>query len=452
MDEASAKPWNPDRRWADPLITLLLLASFLGVWGTLAARKGPRPEPQRPGMQVRAVELAAAAQSLLPSPLPSRPLGEVPGNHPWDRAVLSILASEQGQLLQGRSLALEGSKAPDGSGEAFRRCWSGAYEGGTTWTRADLDTLREPLGGGYAYWTLRAKLAERESKDPEPFRAQGRAWALPRLVLMGLGGGLALTLGLAGLVALAFLLFTRKGPRPVQPLAPFAMPWRAVMLALLGWFLALRFSGTVAALILSILPLPKVLALPIAYGFHASVGTALLLRAEGIGLREAWRRATPGPLPRALGWAIAFLGIAIAAVFLAGLLFSPLVRGSEPPQRELLELVSGLHNPATTILVLATIAGLAPLFEEWVFRGVLLPWLGPRLAARHGNHAGWGLAILLSGLGFGAMHLQPAGLPALATLGIVLGWAFFRTGNLWTTVAIHACWNAGIFTLVRILA
>jgi hypothetical protein len=269
---------------------------------------------------------------------------------------------------------------------------------------------------------------------------------------MGLGAGAALLLGLGGLVAFAVLLYSRKGPRPVQPLAVFAMPWRAVLLALLGWFLALRFSGTVAALVLGILPLPKVLALPIAYGFHASVGTALLLKAEGIGLREAWRRATPGPLPRALGWAIVFLGIAIAAVMLAGLVFGPLVRGSEPPQRELLELVSGINSPVTTLLVLATIAGLAPLFEEWVFRGVLLPWLGPRLAARHGSRAGWGLAILLSGLGFGAMHLQPAGLPALATLGMVLGWAFFRTGNLWTTVAIHACWNAGIFAMVRVLA
>jgi len=230
------------------------------------------------------------------------------------------------------------------------------------------------------------------------------------------------------------------------------MPWRALALALLGWFLALRCSGTVAALALALLPLPKTMALPIAYGFHVCVGVWLLLGAEGITLRDAWRRATPGPLPRALGWAIPFLGIAIAAVVLASLLAAPLVRGAEPPQRDLMDLVTGLRNPFLMLLLLATIAGLAPLFEEWVFRGVLLPWLGPRLAARFGAKGGWALAVLVSGLAFGAMHLQPAGLPTLATLGLVLGWAVLRTGSLWTTVAIHACWNASVFLLMRILA
>jgi len=451
MDEARTKPWNPDRRWADPLITLLLLVSFLGIWGVLAARKGARPEPQRPGMRARAVELRVAAQEFLQATPSSQTWQDVPGDRPWDRALLSILAAEQGQLEQSRRLAGEAGIFGEPS-EAFQRCWKAAYGEGPAPLSADIEALREPLGGGFAYWHLRAKLAERESKAPAPFLAQGRSWALPRLLWLGLGGISALLLAMGGLVMVTLLLFTRKGPRPLQPLPSFAMSWRALLLALLGWFVALRFSGTVAALLLSLLPLPEVMALPIAYGFHATVGTLLLLRAEGSTLRAAWRRLTPGPLPRALGWGLGFLGIAIASVFFAGLLFGPLVRGAEPPQRELLEMVSRLRNPAATLLLLATIAGLAPLFEEGVFRGVLLPWLGPRLAARHGQRAGWGLAILLSGLGFGAMHLQPAGLPGLATLGLVLGWAFFRTGNLWTTIAMHACWNASVFLFVRILA
>ena len=41
MDEARATPWNPDRRWADPLITLLLLASLLSIWGIFAAQNAP---------------------------------------------------------------------------------------------------------------------------------------------------------------------------------------------------------------------------------------------------------------------------------------------------------------------------------------------------------------------------------------------------------------------------
>ncbi len=452
MDEARTRPWNPDRRWADPLLMLLLL---LLIWllgmGAAAARRSPRQEPQRPGLEARSQELLQSALSLADVPLASRPLQEPRRAAGWDRALLSVLAGERGDSAMGRRLALEGPGAPGSAGEIFRRSWRAAYETGDRPRPGELDQLREPLGGGFAYWSLRARLAEGASQDPQPFRARARAWALPRLAALGLAGFLALNLGLLGLVTATLLLFTRKGPRPVA-LQAFAMPWRALALALLGWFLALRLSGTVAALCLGVLPLPKVLALPIAYGFHVFVGVSLLLFAEGITLREAWKRATPGALPRALGWAVAFLGIAIAGVVLAGILASPLVRGSEPPQRELLELVAGTRNPLATLLLLLTIAGLAPLFEEWVFRGVLLPWLGPRLTARLGVRSGWGLAILLSGLAFGAMHLQPAGLPALATLGLVLGWAFFRTGNLWTTVAVHACWNASVFLLMRVLA
>ncbi len=383
--------------------------------------------------------------------MPSKP-EEAAASPFWDRALLSILAAEQGDLAQGHRLALEGSGTPGPLGESFRRSWRAAYEGGNAPKAPELDALREPLGRGYAYWNLRARLAERASLDPGPFRAQGRAWALPRLAALALGALVALGLGMLGLVAAAGLAFTRKGPRPPEAPASFAMPWRALALALLGWFLAQQCAGTLATLALRLLPLPRILALPIAYAFHAFVGVSLLLHAEGISLREAWKRATPGPLPRALGWAIAFLGIAIAAVVIVGTLASPLTRGATPPQRELLDLVTGLRNPLPMCVILLTIAGLAPLFEEWVFRGVLLPWLGPRLGARCGARGGWALAILLSGLAFGAMHLQPAGLPTLATLGLVLGWAFSRTGNLWTSIAVHACWNASVFLLMRLLA
>jgi len=349
-------------------------------------------------------------------------------------------------------LTQESPTRPEPSREAFQHCWQAAYEGGPSPTHAEVELIRGPLGEGFAYWNLRARLAEHTSLAPEPFRAQARAWALPRLAALGAGTFATLALGLTGLVAAGLFLFTRKGPSPLLPLPVFAMPWRALVLALLGWFLAMRASGLVAAVCLSVVPLPRIAALPIAYGFHVAVGGWLLLKAEGITLAEAWRRCIPGRLSRALGWAVPFLGIAIATVVVVGLLTSPWTRGAEPPQRELMEIISGLRHPLTMAVLLLTIGGLAPIFEEWVFRGIILPWLGPRLTGRFGTKGGWGLAILGSGLAFGAMHLQPAGLPTLASLGLVLGWAFVRTGNLWTAIAIHACWNTSVFLLVRTLA
>lgn len=452
MDEARATPWNPDRRWADPLITLLLLASLLSIWGIFAAQNAPRPEPQRPGLQARAQELGRAALVVAHSSRALKPLEATAGNYYWDRALLALLAAERGDLSRGQTLAKEAHQRSESASAAFLRCWQAAYEEGPLPTEAEIELIRRPLGEGFAYWSLRARLAERASQPSEPFRSQARAWALPRLAALGAGTFATLTLGLSGLVAAGLFFFTKKGPRPMLPLPVFAMPWRALVLALLGWFLAMRASGLVAAVCLSIVPLPRIMALPIAYGFHVAVGGWLLLKAEGITLREARRRSTPGTLSRALGWAVPFLGIAIATVVLVGLLASPLTRNAAPPQRELMDIISGLRHPLAVGVLLLTIGGLAPIFEEWVFRGILLPWLGPRMAERFGTKGGWGLAILGSGLAFGAMHLQPAGLPTLASLGLVLGWAVVRTGNLWTAIAIHACWNTGVFLLVRTLA
>jgi len=39
-----------------------------------------------------------------------------------------------------------------------------------------------------------------------------------------------------------------------------------------------------------------------------------------------------------------------------------------------------------------------------------------------------------------------------SVLGIVLGFAFLRTGNLLTAILVHGLWNGGIFILMRFLA
>jgi hypothetical protein len=447
MDETRTKPWDPDHRWADLLIALLLL---LSLWSVLAVRQGPRPEPLRAGMQARAQELTQAAFGLVPNPALKKPLRVPPGSHFWDRALLGILAAEQGER-DPRPEPL-GSAKPGSPEAIFQQAWMAAYAEGSVPEASALERLRGPLGSGFAYWSLRARLAERAAEDPTPYRTLARQWALPRLAALALGGSAVLLLGLMGLVAALVFLVTRKGPHPIAPLPAPGMSWRALALAFLGWFLALRLSGTVALLCISGLHLPRALALPIAYTFHVLVGLGLLRRCLGLPIRAAWRQMTPGPKAHALAWAVAFLGIAVAAVVLAGLLASPWLRGSDSPQRDLMDLVGGTHNPVLMLLLLLTIAGLAPLFEEWLFRGILLPWLGRHLAPRLGERGGWALATLVSGLVFGAIHLQPAGLPTLTTLGLVLAWAFRRTGNLWTSVAIHASWNAGVFLFMRVLA
>ncbi len=76
----------------------------------------------------------------------------------------------------------------------------------------------------------------------------------------------------------------------------------------------------------------------------------------------------------------------------------------------------------------------APLLEEMVFRGFLLP-----AVSRRTGPAG---AILLTAALFGLAHgpLFYAG-PTFA-LGVLLGWLYWRTGRLWVAVGCHGAHNA----------
>jgi hypothetical protein len=76
-----------------------------------------------------------------------------------------------------------------------------------------------------------------------------------------------------------------------------------------------------------------------------------------------------------------------------------------------------------------------------LFRGAVLPTLARRW--------GWAPAILASGLLFGLIHLQPAGLPTLGALGLVLGAAVRRSGSLLSAVVLHALWNGAVFLFLR---
>jgi membrane protease YdiL (CAAX protease family) len=52
------------------------------------------------------------------------------------------------------------------------------------------------------------------------------------------------------------------------------------------------------------------------------------------------------------------------------------------------------------------------------------------------------IAISLASLAFGAVHLQqPHAIAALAVLGLLIGYAYERTGSLLPPILIHALFN-----------
>jgi hypothetical protein len=90
-----------------------------------------------------------------------------------------------------------------------------------------------------------------------------------------------------------------------------------------------------------------------------------------------------------------------------------------------------------------TAAVAAPVFEEVLFRGFLLPSLTKYMAV------GW--AIVLSGFIFAAAHLSLSEVLPLTLLGYILGFVYTRSRNLLSPMLLHSIWNSatmlGLFIL-----
>ncbi len=114
--------------------------------------------------------------------------------------------------------------------------------------------------------------------------------------------------------------------------------------------------------------------------------------------------------------------------------------GSNP----ILSIVLDSKDNSAFIFFLLTAAVAAPLFEEYFFRGFLMPSLTRYLSS--------GQAIVASGIIFAAAHLSLSELMPLAVLGIILGYVYHRTGNLLSSMLLHSLWNGGSMLTLYLLA
>jgi membrane protease YdiL (CAAX protease family) len=113
--------------------------------------------------------------------------------------------------------------------------------------------------------------------------------------------------------------------------------------------------------------------------------------------------------------------------------------GSNP----ILQIVLEGKDPIALLLFFLTAAIAAPLFEEFLFRGFLLPSLTRYVPV-------WG-AIGISALLFGVAHLSLSEILPLTTLGIILGVVYTRTRNLLASMLLHSLWNSSTLVSLYIL-
>lgn len=91
------------------------------------------------------------------------------------------------------------------------------------------------------------------------------------------------------------------------------------------------------------------------------------------------------------------------------------------------------HTPMSIIVYVVGIAVLPPIMEEFVFRGFMLPSL-----EKHGT----GFAIVTTAIIFGLAHVQPASIVFATIAGLVFGYLYVKTRNLWVCVIVHMLNNA----------
>ena len=126
----------------------------------------------------------------------------------------------------------------------------------------------------------------------------------------------------------------------------------------------------------------------------------------------------------------------IPFVLLVSLIMNLLIsnqNGSNP----LLEIVLNNNNYLAFTLLFLTTTFLAPLFEEVIFRGVLLPILS--------REFGIILGITISAFIFALAHLSISEMPPLFILGIGLGFTRLISGRLFSSVIMHSLWNGFTF-------
>lgn len=152
----------------------------------------------------------------------------------------------------------------------------------------------------------------------------------------------------------------------------------------------------------------------------------LLVFSKGLDRREAFALRRPPSWGRALGLAAGGL----AAIWAASAILSRFLDATDEQGLVPKGWDSSRWAPFVGFFVVVTVV--APVVEELTYRG-----LGFTLIAPFGV---W-VAIVSTGLLFGAAHGLVEGFPVLASFGIVVGWLRARTASVYPGMLLHATFN-----------
>ncbi len=379
-----------------------------------------------PVLTLQQQELTVLAEPAMPASL--RPLLATPDPRTTLLKALEASSEEQRSPRQNRLLGLlRGELAPEGD----------------TISVEVADPLLDQL------------VCEVSATDPLAcINAAASSQALLRLLISALLPLLTAGLGL--------ILLLVKGYQGLRRRLPEAPPLQGPALTLID--MALLVAGgfvVVSSIAVPLIAQPLLLALPEALTSPRREGVSvvftyalmalpslLILRRQLTALRrddcpvDGWLQWRIQPVVSAIRQALSGWLMITPVVMLAGWLLVK-VFGDPGGSNPLLELVLLSRDPLALILLSLTAVVLAPLFEEVIFRGVLLPVLARRV--------GFTAGALLNGLLFAMAHISIGELIPLTVLGTGLALVRLRSGRLLPCVLMHAVWNAVTFANLLLL-
>jgi len=219
-------------------------------------------------------------------------------------------------------------------------------------------------------------------------------------------------------------------------------PWDVetiLQVFVVGFFL---LGQLVVPILLSLLPISRPVDNVKIQAFYVLV-TYLLLSSGGLSvlyfslkpflpLESDWFRLDV--LDKWFLWGLGGYCVAFPIVVVVSLINQQLWQG-QGGSNPLLQLALESQDTTALSIFFFTAAIAAPLFEEVLFRGFLLPSLTRYFSV-------WG-AIFVSALLFAIAHLSLSEILPLSALGVVLGVVYTRSRNLLAPMLLHSLWNSG---------
>jgi uncharacterized protein len=343
------------------------------------------------------------------------------------------------------------------SATALTRLWSPSPQAlSSAEAQAEAVALNQDLDGWFRYQAL-SKLSSIQGQTTElkALQAAEQAIAAKAVFKLGATGLISTTVVLGGLGMLIFVLGQRvlRGSEALlsSPKLGWQVPWdwETIWFVLVVGFFAvgqllapLLFGAAQSALSLTPAKLGER-----GQAFYI-LGSYIFLAGGGLGVLYFTLRSFL-PLPEGwfrlnwrsnwVLWGVGGYLVAFPLVILVNLANQQIWQG-QGGSNPILPIALAGKDPIALGIFFFTAAIAAPLFEETLFRGFLLPSLTRYMPS-------WG-AIGLSGLIFAVVHLSLSEVLPLTMLGIVLGFVYAKTRNLLASMLLHSLWNTG--TLVSL--